>query len=115
MAHVSTSGRVRYAGVGNISGSILGGPSNRGLSSQNGTIGVQVRRVQEFQYEWPPRGVLVMHSDGLTNRWSLDAYQGLAARHPAIIAAALYRDCLRGRDDATVVVVKKSTAKASER
>ena len=115
VAHVSTAGRVRYAGVGNIAGSILGGPSNRGLSSQNGTIGVQVRRVQEFEYEWPQRGVLVMHSDGLTSRWSLDAYQGLAARHPAIIAAALYRDCLRGRDDATVVVVKKSTAKASER
>jgi hypothetical protein len=53
--------------------------------------------------------VLIMHSDGLTGRWSLDAHQGLAARHPAVIAGMLYRDCLRGRDDATIVVVKKRT------
>ena len=40
----------------------------------------------------PERGVLVMHSDGLTSRWSLDAYQGLLSRHPALIAGVLYRD-----------------------
>jgi hypothetical protein len=32
------------------------------------------------------------------------------ARHPAIIAAVLFRDFSRGRDDATVVVVKLPAA-----
>ena len=112
VAHVSMAGRVRYAGVGNIAGAIVGSAGGRGLPSQNGTVGLQVRRVQEFDYELPERGVLVMHSDGLTSRWSLDAYQGLASRHPALIAGVLYRDCLRGRDDATIVVVKRKPIKA---
>ena len=97
---------LRYAGVGNISGSIVTGPQSRGLASQNGTIGAQVRRVQEFEYNWGPGALLVLHSDGLTNRWSLDRYPGLVARHPSVIAAVLHRDFLRGRDDATVVVVR---------
>ena len=115
IAHVSGSGHLRYAGVGNIAGAIVGADGSRGLSSQNGTVGVLLRRVQEFGYEFPEHGVLVMHSDGLTNRWSLDNYQGLAARHPALIAGVLYRDCLRGRDDATIVVIKRRPIRASER
>ena len=46
-----------------------------------------------------------MHSDGLSARWDLKSKPELLQRHPAIIAALLYRDYARGRDDATVVVV----------
>ena len=54
-----------------------------------------------------------MHSDGLSSRWSLDEYQGLITRHPAVIAGVLYRDCLRGRDDATIVVMRAASREAS--
>ena len=47
-----------------------------------------------------------MHSDGLGTRWDLAKYPGLAARHTALIAGVLYRDFQRGRDDATVVVLR---------
>ena len=50
-----------------------------------------------------------MHSDGLTGRWSLGDYPGLLRRHPAVIAGVLYRDSLRGRDDATIVVVSDAS------
>lgn len=106
-AVLTKAGRVSYAGVGNIAGTIVAGDKSRGLSSQNGTIGAQLRRVQGFDYDLPERGVLVMHSDGLTNRWSLDTYPGLASRDASVIAAVLHRDCLRGKDDATVTVVKR--------
>jgi len=46
-----------------------------------------------------------MYSDGISGRWELKNRADLLARHPAIIAAAIYRDHGRGRDDATVVVV----------
>jgi anti-sigma regulatory factor (Ser/Thr protein kinase) len=114
IAHVSAPGRVRYAGVGNIAGAIVDAESSRGLASQNGTVGVQIRRVQEFDYELNDGGILVMHSDGLSNRWSLTDYYGLASRHPALIAGVLYRDFMRGRDDATIVVVKRRAAKGPE-
>jgi anti-sigma regulatory factor (Ser/Thr protein kinase) len=63
----------RFAGVGNVAGSIVTGADSRGLFSHNGTAGVQVRKVQQFDYPWPPGGLLVMHSDGLQTRWSFDA------------------------------------------
>jgi anti-sigma regulatory factor (Ser/Thr protein kinase) len=105
-ARVSSNAVVSYAGVGNISGCVVSPQTSRGMMSQNGTAGLQVRRVQQFDYQWPERALLVMHSDGLSNRWSLDAYQGLITRHPAVIAGVLHRDFLRGRDDATIVVVR---------
>ena len=96
---------VRYTGVGNISGVLAGGERSRGLASQNGTVGLEMRKVLSFDYEWPSRGLLVMHSDGISNRWLLDSYPGLAQRHPAVVAGVLWRDFGRGRDDATIVVV----------
>jgi hypothetical protein len=51
--------------------------------------------------------VLVLFSDGLTSRWDFTAYPGLKQRMPLLIAGVLYRDLLRGRDDATVVVAKE--------
>ena len=48
-----------------------------------------------------------MHSDGLTAHWSLDGYPGLAERDPLMVAAVLYRDFRRVRDDATVLVLRE--------
>jgi len=98
--------KVTYAGVGNLSGTIWAPSGSQGLVSHYGTVGATLRGVQEFSYRWPADGVLVVHSDGLQSRWSADSYPGLMAHHPAVIAAVLYRDFRRGRDDATVVVVK---------
>lgn len=105
-AHATASAGVRYAGVGNISGTIVNHDDSRGMFSQNGTAGVQMRKAQQLDYAWPDRALLIMHSDGLTSRWSVRSYEGLFARHPAVIAAILHRDHLRGRDDATIVVVR---------
>jgi hypothetical protein len=100
------SGVLRYAGVGNIAGNLILDGQSRGLASHNGIVGVQIRKVQEFEYTRPASGLLIMHSDGVQTRWSLDHYPGLARRHPAVISAVLARDFKRGRDDLTVVVVR---------
>ena len=81
--------------------------ASRSMVSHNGTAGHDARKIQEFTYPWPPGALLVMHSDGLATRWTLDAYPGLAARDPgAGRRRALPRLHSRGRDDATVVVVR---------
>lgn len=110
-AHIEARGRImKYTGVGNISGYLhsLNGEDGRGLFSHNGTVGHQMRRVTEFDYPCPDQSLLIMHSDGLTSRWSLESYTGLAFRHPAVIAGILYRDFTRGRDDVTVAAVRLS-------
>lgn len=99
-------GLCTFCGIGNISARILYGGTTRNMVSHNGTLGHQVRKVQEFQYPFPTGALLLAHSDGIATRWDLAAYPGLEARHPALIAAALYRDFFRGRDDATVAALR---------
>ena len=54
-----------------------------------------------------PQATIVMFSDGLTSRWDLASYPGLASKSPALIAGVLYRDHSRGRDDVTIVVARE--------
>jgi anti-sigma regulatory factor (Ser/Thr protein kinase) len=98
--------QLTYAGVGNISCVLLAAGKSRSLVSHNGTLGMNARKIQEFHSDWPPDGVLVMHSDGVQTRWDLSGYSGLLVRHSAVIAGALLRDFRRQRDDASVVVIK---------
>ena len=97
---------IRYAGIGNIGAVILEPGASRSLVSMNGTAGQGTVRIRPFTYPFAPGAVLVMFSDGLGSRWSLDQYPGLLARHPALVAAVLYRDHSRRRDDVTVVVLR---------
>ncbi|MFY0526588.1 ATP-binding SpoIIE family protein phosphatase [Archangium gephyra] len=100
--------QLHYAGVGNISGAVVSpaGAVQR-LVSMNGTLGHQAPRMQQFSYPWSAGDTLVMCSDGLATQWRLDPYPGLLARHPSLVAGVLYRDFVRGRDDATVLVARE--------
>jgi anti-sigma regulatory factor (Ser/Thr protein kinase) len=101
----TAEGRLLFAGIGNISARAIGRGTSQGLTSHNGILGVQARRVQQFDYDGAQFPLLVMHSDGVSARWDLDQYEGLRARHAAVIAAVLYRDHRRARDDATILVI----------
>ena len=73
---------VRFAGVGNIAG-VDPGPERAGqhMVSHNGTVGHGRRRIQEFSYPLADRrDCSIMPRDGLTTRWDLESYPGLAAR-----------------------------------
>jgi len=108
LAQVDPNDRiVRFAGVGNISGIVIGPAASRKMVSHNGTVGWKVRKIEEFEYPWYQDATLVMYSDGISSRWSLDRYPGLIKRHPSLIAGVLYRDHGRGTDDSTIVVVKQ--------
>jgi anti-sigma regulatory factor (Ser/Thr protein kinase) len=111
----SANARLRYAGVGNISGILLDTRSGQrnGLVSQNGTVGHSLRKVQAFDYPWTKDSLLLMHSDGLGTHWNLDRYPGLGQRHPSLIAGVLYRDHKRGRDDVTILAVREGGAQPS--
>lgn len=98
---------LQFAGVGNIAASILSNDQRRQqLISHNGIVGHNLRKVQEVGARVRDGDLLVMHSDGLSANWDLSAYPGLIVRHPALIAAVLYRDFSRGTDDSTILVVR---------
>jgi anti-sigma regulatory factor (Ser/Thr protein kinase) len=99
------SGKVIYAGVGNIAGVTISNGELRRMVSMPGTAGHNARKIQAFEYPFTA-GLVILHSDGIASSWTLDRYPNLAARHPTLIAAVLYRDLTRHRDDATVLVAK---------
>ena len=100
------AGLVRYAGLGNITGAVMDGPDRRGLVSLPGIVGHQRRAVREFDYPMPAGACLVMHTDGVTDRWRLADYPGLQRRSPQVIAGTMLRDAAVRRDDACVLVAR---------
>lgn len=99
--------RIRFAGAGNILGRVISGIADRTLVSQNGTAGIQMRSVQEQELDWPAHALVILHSDGIQSRWQLDDATVLQ-RDPAIVAAFVLWKFARGRDDATVVVIRRA-------
>lgn len=94
-------------GVGNVSTILIDRAGTvRHAVSHPGTLGYQARTFREYRYPWDSGSMLVMHSDGLVTQWRLDGMPGLLARHPAVVAAVLYREFSRGRDDVTVLVAR---------
>lgn len=100
------AGELRFAGVGNIGACIVDGGPRRQLVSHNGIVGHNMRKVQEFTLPCGPGALVILASDGITTQWDLDQHPGLVACDPAIIAAVLLRDYARGRDDASVLVMR---------
>jgi len=101
------AGLVRYAGLGNISGTVLGPDgSRRGMVSLPGIAGHQRRQIREYEYPLAPAAVVVMHSDGVVDRWRPTDYPGLFDHSPQVIAATVLRDAGTRRDDAGVLVAR---------
>jgi anti-sigma regulatory factor (Ser/Thr protein kinase) len=99
-------GELRFSGIGNIAGFIWDGGAARHLLSHPGIVGHDLRNVRELTYKVSESVLVVLYSDGISTHWSLESYAGLSSRDPALIAGVIYRDHKRGRDDATVMVVR---------
>lgn len=102
----AASGSIAYAGLGNISGSIVSGASVRHMVSHNGTLGHQARKFQDFNYPVADEALVILSSDGLLSRWDMDRFPGLSRRDASLIAAVICTEFSRGTDDVTVAVMK---------
>jgi len=101
------AGLVRYAGLGNIAGTVLAlDGSRRGMVSLPGIAGHQKRQIREYDYPLAPGSVVLMHSDGVVDRWTATDYPGLLTHSPQVIAATVLRDAGTRRDDAGVLVAR---------
>lgn len=98
---------VRCTGAGNVVSRIVSGVFDRSMVTQHGTVGMQMRRAQEAVMDLPEHALAIVHSDGIETRWDSTRLHPLLDRDPALVAALLLRDHCRGRDDATVVVLRR--------
>ncbi|MEV7007886.1 SpoIIE family protein phosphatase [Streptosporangium sp. NPDC051022] len=101
-----TAGTVSFAGLGNVSAWITDQTGRQGMISVPGIAGHQARTLRQYEYAVPPHSVIVLHSDGLSERWDVNAYPGLLTRTPSVIATTLLREAGTRRDDACVLVVR---------
>jgi anti-sigma regulatory factor (Ser/Thr protein kinase) len=99
------SEQVIFGGIGNVAGVLTSRNELRRMVAMPGTAGFNVRKIQSFQYPFKS-GLVILCSDGVSTSWTLDRYPNLEVAHPTLIAAVLYRDFGRRRDDATVLVGK---------
>jgi len=97
---------VRYAGIGNIAGAVVGESERRAMVSLPGILGHQRRDIREFTYPLAAGSLVILHSDGLTDRWNIANYPGLVSHSPVLLAATLMRDAGKRRDDACVLVAR---------
>jgi hypothetical protein len=104
-------GTVRYAGIGNIAGTVLDDTGSRGMISHPGIAGAQARTIRENTYPIGPGGLVVMYSDGLTARMDLTRYVGLRAKAPLTVATVLMRDFGVRQDDASTLVVSAAASR----
>jgi anti-sigma regulatory factor (Ser/Thr protein kinase) len=103
----AAEGAVRSAGAGNVIARLVSGVSDRTILCQHGTAGVAMRTPQETTTPWPDHALLVACSDGIETRWQAETLAPLLGRDPTLAAAVLMRDHSRGRDDATVAVLRR--------
>ncbi|MQY08128.1 ATP-binding SpoIIE family protein phosphatase [Actinomadura macrotermitis] len=101
------AGAVRFAGLGNVAGWIVGADRRHGMISVPGIAGAQGRTVREHAYDLPRGAAVVLHSDGVTDKWAAAGRPGLG-RDPLLIAADLLRDAGVRHDDRCVLVVTTS-------
>jgi anti-sigma regulatory factor (Ser/Thr protein kinase) len=101
------AGLVRYAGLGNISGTVIGPiGKRRGMISLPGIAGHQRRQIRQYDYPIDRGSIVLMHSDGVVDRWNHADYPGLLIHSPVVIAATVLRDAGVRRDDAGVLVAR---------
>ncbi|WP_433831421.1 SpoIIE family protein phosphatase [Flavobacterium anhuiense] len=94
-------------GIGNISTRICFGLENKTYTPYNGIIGHNIpRTLNSTTVPYQKHQIIVMHSDGLRTRWNLNDLTSIIKQNPGLIAASLYKDNIRGTDDATVLVGK---------
>jgi anti-sigma regulatory factor (Ser/Thr protein kinase) len=103
----TASGIVRSSGAGNVMGRLVSGVADRTILTQHGTAGVTIRSPEETSLPWPEHALLIVYSDGIESRWKAETLIPLLSRDPTLAAAVLMRDHCRGRDDATVAVLRR--------
>lgn len=102
----AAAGVLTYASVGNVSGRLLGAPRGRTLAAQPGIVGHRMPRLREQAELLEESAMLVLHSDGLSEKWSTAALPGVLGHGPGVVAGVLLREAGIRRDDASVLVAR---------
>ena len=95
-----------FVGVGNIGVRVRSTAPIKPLS-RNGIVGYRLPRLQEFTYPYTPGDLLVLHTDGISSRFTLDGALGTqGAQDMQTLADEIARIFGKDNDDITVLVTR---------
>ncbi len=98
---------LQYGGVGNIEAALLPKSTSTPLS-RPGVVGSGMLPPLLIKtLAWPDDGMLVLHTDGISRRWSDDPNVAALRNNPLLLSHLLLRDYGRRNDDAAVLIVKE--------
>ncbi|WP_077002892.1 ATP-binding SpoIIE family protein phosphatase [Variovorax sp. KK3] len=100
------AGDVAYAGAGNVLGRVVSGTFDKSLLTPHGTLGLQARRFEAMRMPLPLHATVILHSDGVVSRWDAGGLGPLLHRDPVLLAARIYADFSRGRDDVCILALR---------
>lgn len=103
-------GRLTFASLGNIEVRVFPSSAPFRFIIRRGVVGLRAPNVVVTEHPWTGEHVMVLHSDGLTSRWSWKDFPGLEGKPAAVAAQELLRALAKDLDDATVVVVRSKVS-----
>jgi serine/threonine protein phosphatase PrpC len=100
--------RLRLATLGNIEVRAWSAAGPLHFPIRRGIIGLSVPKPMLSEQRWLSENRMVLHSDGLSTRWSWDQFPKLVDQPARTIAQRLLRALAKEEDDATVLVVRNA-------
>jgi negative regulator of sigma-B (phosphoserine phosphatase) len=97
---------ITFVGVGNIGIHVRSTALIKPIS-KNGIVGYRLPRLKEFTYPYTPGDIFVLHTDGISNRFTLDnAVWMKEAQDVQILADEIARNFGKENDDITVLIAR---------
>ena len=95
---------MEYVGIGNVLTRVLNSPTPIKPINYNGSLGYRLRNFKVFQYPWVKGNIIIMTSDGISERYDPNRDPKFLKKHPIIIANTILKEYGKTFDDATILV-----------
>jgi serine phosphatase RsbU (regulator of sigma subunit) len=103
----AATGRIDYAGIGNTAMRRFGTEETR-LVSQDGVLGQNMRTPQPQTLQLDPGDLIVLYTDGVSDRFTSDDYPGVLRHGPKEVASNIVQRFGKDHDDAACIAVRYS-------
>ena len=98
--------QLRYVGVGNIRARIISQGSQVRPNSRQGLVGYNMATCFGEVYQYHPGDVVIMHTDGLSEKFNTDDISGFFQKNAQTLAEEIADRSGKETDDVTVIVAK---------
>ena len=97
-------GVLEYVGIGNVLTRIFNSTTPINPVKYSGCLGYILRNFRVFRYPWIKGNIIIMTSDGISERYVTNKYPNFFKKHPIIIASTILKEYGKAHDDATILV-----------